>query len=214
MTALPGEHVHEKPRDVGQEVALHHWMALLALEANDVPEAIHHVQHIIGLVTGEHLSNMQRVLSEMEEGNVHSGGHTIEGMLAGTASTGLTDEEMHLQLTLSAVRVDDAVNAVHHLDHFLDRATGQRQESGEAALSLLQADRIHDAEHELERLLGGVIGEEEHADADDHEHEAEPGDADEQDHEHADAEEHEPGDEHDPEEGAEDHHDGDGEETR
>ena len=186
--ALPRGHVHEKPVDVGQEVALHHWMALFALEANQVSEAVHHVEHINELVVGDHLARMQEVLSRLEGGHIHEAVHTIEGMLAGTADPELTETKLHLQLALSAARVEDAANAVHHLDHSLSLAKGEQKEKGEAVLVLLQEGRFHDAEHELEKLLGAESQGEGHEHVDEH---AESG-VEELDH----AEEHEHVDEH------------------
>ena len=152
LEALPGHHLHEEPGDLGQEVALHHWMALLALEAGDVAEAVHHVEHIIELVEGDHLARMQHVLQELEEGHTHDAAHTIEDMVAGTVFPELVELRMHL--LLSAVRVDDGVNAVHHLDHFLELASPEDLSKGRGVLAHLQGGEFHEAEHELEELLG------------------------------------------------------------
>ena len=39
----------------------HHWMALLALEDGSADDAVHHIDHIIEVVTGHHLSQMTKV---------------------------------------------------------------------------------------------------------------------------------------------------------
>ena len=174
ITSLSGQHVHVTPADIDQEVALHHWMALLALESNDVAETIHHVLHINEMVTGDHLAQMEGVLAELEEGHAHDTIHTIEGMLAGTAVLGLTEEQMHLQLALSAVRVEDTPGALHHVQHFLDMVSGEESEAGQAIMDLLEAGDLREAEHELETLLGAVDEGEEHGHdegkEEDHEH--------------------------------------------
>ena len=71
ILGLDGAHAHIPSEDITQEVALHHWMALLALQFDDIPDAIHHVEHINELVTGEHLHQMEEVLSSLEEGHNH-----------------------------------------------------------------------------------------------------------------------------------------------
>ena len=49
-------------------VAMHHWMALLALKADRVAEAKHHVKHIIELVEDEdHRHQMEEVLEALME---------------------------------------------------------------------------------------------------------------------------------------------------
>jgi mono/diheme cytochrome c family protein len=175
ITALPGKHGHEKPVDIGQEVALHHWMALLALEAAQISEATHHVEHINGVVVVDHLARMRQVLSKLEDGQIHDAAHTIEAMLAGTGLPGLTEEVMHIQLALSATRVVDVANAVHHIDHFLQLATGDQHQGAEDVLVMLQAQRLHDAEHELQGLLGVEVGEGDNGHVDEHEQDEEGG---------------------------------------
>ncbi|MCH8090239.1 MAG: cytochrome c, partial [Chloroflexi bacterium] len=85
IASLPAGHMHVREVDVGREVALHHWMALISLEEDEIIEAIHHVEHIIGLVQGIHLARMQEILQQLQEGDVHDGVHGIQDMLAGTA---------------------------------------------------------------------------------------------------------------------------------
>ncbi|MEE9261834.1 MAG: cytochrome c [Dehalococcoidia bacterium] len=154
IESLEGAHGHVAPADIDREVALHHWMALLAIQVDDIPEAMHHVAHINALVTGEHLRQMEEVLTMLEGGQLHDAEHTIEGMLAGTAVIDLTPEAMHLQLALASVGVEDVTNAIHHTEHFLDLATDQQREAAEEILDLLQAENFREAEHELEELLG------------------------------------------------------------
>ena len=164
IRALPEAHTHHKPVDVKRDMALHQWMALLALEANDLSEAVQQMQHINGLSPGGPLPWVQDVLRTMEEGSIHDATHAVEKTLAETAQAatgpGLTLEEIHLRLTLSAMRVENIAGAVHHVDHFLELATGDLLEDGQSILTLLQEGNFHDAENNLEELVAASRQEE------------------------------------------------------
>jgi hypothetical protein len=103
--------------DTGQASAQHHWMTLFALEAGSNEEAVHHIDHIIGLVAGQHMAQMEEAKKEIEAGNLHEGTHIIENMLAGVEVDDLTPSEMHASLARSSALIDDAAGALHHLDH-------------------------------------------------------------------------------------------------
>jgi len=162
IEGLDGDHGHVPPADIDQQVALHHWMALLAIQVDDIPEAIHHVGHIIELVTGEHLHQMEDVLTLLQEGQIHDAEHIIEGMLAGTALPDLTPEAMHLQLALASLGAEDTTEAIHHTQHFRDIAEGRQRDIAQEILNLIRAENFSEAEHQLEDLLGGE--QEEHGD--------------------------------------------------
>ncbi|MFQ5875072.1 MAG: c-type cytochrome, partial [Dehalococcoidia bacterium] len=172
VASLPGGHLHERPADVGQAVAVHHWMALLSLAENEVPEAIHHVGHIIELVEGDHLARMQAILQQLEEGEIHEAAHGIQVMLAGTAVPGLSVTQMHLQMALSGIRVEDLEGTIHHMNHFLETAQGTMREQGQAILAAIQSQELPEAEHLIEELLGveGEEHEEGHTDEEGHAH--------------------------------------------
>ena len=46
-------------------------------------------------------------------------------------------------------------DAIHHIRHFLESASGQEKEVAETILDLLQADDPHEADHKLEALMEG-----------------------------------------------------------
>ena len=77
------------------------------------------------------------MVNELQKGHAHDTVHTIEGMLAGSAIPGLIPKEMHLQLALAATRIVDGDDATHQMEHFLEDASGEGRESGEAILGLL-----------------------------------------------------------------------------
>ena len=152
VASLSGAHAHVRVADLGQEVALHHWMALVALDADEVSEAIHHVDHIIPLVQGEHLAQMKQVLQQLQEGHVHDTLHTIEGMLAGSAMPELSSGRLHLQLALSAARIGNAPQGMHHTEHFLE-GEGAEASLGQDVRDLFQEGDFQGAAQELEGLL-------------------------------------------------------------
>ena len=186
IASLPAGHMHMREVDVGREVALHHWMALLSLEEGEIIEGIHHVEHIIGLVQGAHLARMQEVLQQLQEGEVHDGTHGIQDMLAGTAEQDLSLGEMHLQMALSGLRVEDVEGASHHLGHFLEVATENQTQQAQAILDAIHGLEFENAEHEIEELLG-TVDEDDHADDEDDHADDEDDHADDED-DHADDE--------------------------
>jgi mono/diheme cytochrome c family protein len=163
---LPGAHAHMRPADAGAAVANHHWMALFALEEDNLTEVRHHVDHILGLVVGDHLNRMEKIREDLVGDEVHESIHAIQEMLVAADGEELTERDMHLKLALSAARIEDADEAVHHIEHLMVLSP----ESGEtrAVLSLLREGELAEAEHALEALLGGGHDEPGHDDADEH----------------------------------------------
>ena len=88
LTGLERSDDHQEPVDLPMTdvVAMHHWMALQALEAESTVEAGHHVRHIISLLDdADHRARMEQVLEDLNAGQLHDAEHEIEEMLAGTA---------------------------------------------------------------------------------------------------------------------------------
>ncbi len=147
---------HDEPLDLSMDdvVAMHHWMALLALKADVVPEAKHHVKHIIELVEdADHRHQMEEVLNALDENRLHDAEHSVEGMLAGTAETELSLAELHLQMVLSALAVHDAEDAQHHFDHFMEDAETSQVVLAEEAAGHLNAGELHEAEELAKELI-------------------------------------------------------------
>jgi hypothetical protein len=154
IEGLEGEHTHTSGPVTADELALHHWMTLFAIEAESVPEALHHVDHIIDLTEGQHLARMQEARKLLGEGNVQEAEHIIEEMAAGIESTGLDQPAMHLTMALSALRADGSSGAIHHMGHFLEMAGPDQLQDGKRILALMHEGRTHDAEHQLEDFMG------------------------------------------------------------
>ena len=167
ITSLSGPHGHMAPVSLADAISQHHWMALFALKDDAQVEAIHHISHIIELVEGDHLAKMRESLQTIEAGNVHDAEHTIEDMLAGTASPGLDEKEVHLRLAITSIKVEDPGDATHHLEHYLGLVEGDSKEAGIGGeiMDLLGAGDLSEAEHQISELTE-AFGDEDHDEAD------------------------------------------------
>lgn len=165
IESLEGDHLHMRPANLAEALSQHHWMALVALEDDSPDEAIHHIDHIIDQVTGQHLAQMEEAKAETEDGNLHEAIHIIENMLAGVQVDDLTPSEMHASLARSSALIDDIDGAMHHLDHIVERLSGDLAFENRVAeiRNLLESGDISEAAHELEELTG-TAHEKEHED--------------------------------------------------
>ena len=93
----------------------------------------------------------------------------IEDMLAGTASPGLDEREVHLRLAITSIKVDEPGDAAHHLEHYLELAEDDSKEAGIGAgiMDLLSAGDLSEAEHRISELTE-VSSEDDHGEEDDH----------------------------------------------
>jgi hypothetical protein len=124
---------------------LHHWQALSAIHDEDVGEAVHHVEHIIDAVQGDHRLAMRAVLYYLEDGRLHLAEHEIGEMLSGEAEPNLSPTMLHLQMGLAALGGDNVQDAMHHITHFVDFAPDADAAHGRAALEALSTGEIVDA---------------------------------------------------------------------
>ena len=171
IESLEGDHLHMRVVDPGAALSQHHWMTLFALEDDSASEAVHHINHIIDQVTGEHLSQMTEAKQETDGGRIHEAIHIIENMLAGVQVDDLTPSEMHASLARSSVLIDDIDGALHHLDHLMEALNADPAVASQVAeiRGLLESGEISDAAHELEELTGKAH-EEEHEEDGGHAH--------------------------------------------
>ena len=171
IESLEGDHVHMRVVDPGAALSQHHWMTLFALEDDSVNEAVHHIDHIIAQVAGQHLAQMEEAKDETTGGNLHEAIHIIENMLAGVQLDDLTPSEMHASLARSSVLIDDIEGAVHHLEHLMEALSGDQAVASQVTeiRGLLESGELGDAAHELEKLTGKAH-EEEHEEAGGHDH--------------------------------------------
>jgi hypothetical protein len=172
VLSLKGEHMHGAGSNSSNAVESlsHHQMALLALDSNEISDAIHHVTHMLDLLEGPHLTAMQEALAAIESGDLHTGQHGIEAMLADVAVPAQSLPQLHLNLALSAIRVENASASAHHLDH----ATGLVSDH-ESDVIVQALDRIAKSDFgTAEQLVAAMLGVEAHGTEgdghDDHDH--------------------------------------------
>ena len=156
IASLPADnHAHPEAIELTAAVEMHYWMALDALKADDRAEAIHHVEHVIELLeAGEHLESMETVLEDLQAGETHDAEHEIEETLAKKAAPDLSLFQLHLRQALVAIAVEDLSDARHHVEHANELAGAAELERVVEILGLLEQGDLHEAEHEIEELLG------------------------------------------------------------
>jgi len=148
-------HAEAENAQLGVIVEMHHWMALEALKADVLEDAIHHVEHIIELLDeGEHQDRMKVIREELQVSNIHDAEHEIEEMLAGKAAPDLTLAQLHLRQALVALAVEGLADARHHVEHFRELVRAQKAQRAAEILELLGKSELHQAEHEIQELLG------------------------------------------------------------
>ncbi|MCH8991983.1 MAG: cytochrome c [Acidobacteria bacterium] len=110
IDSLTGDHAHGQATDVSlaEKSLAHHRMALTAFESDNVEEAKHHIEHLIGILNGQHLALMQEALSITQLGDYHDAQHLIEGMLSDVQPPDESFAILHLKLGLSGLRVAGA----------------------------------------------------------------------------------------------------------
>ena len=148
-------HAHPETIELTAALEIHHWMALEAIKAGDQNESLHHVNHIVGLLDpGEHLRRMEAILEGLERGDIHESEHEIEVMLAQFASPGLNLFQLHLRQALVSLAVDDVPDAQHHISHTQVVSTPADEEGIAEVLELLGQGNLHQAEHEIQEIVG------------------------------------------------------------
>lgn len=188
VTGLEGGHSHGSDSPTADVLLSQHVMAVTALEGDNITEAEHHIEHILGIVAGEHLVLMQHTAGLVNEGEIHEAQHLIETMVADVMAPDEDPGNLHLRLALSSLRIGDSDGTDHHLEHSL--GSGDIQDSSEVLeiLELIDLKDFEKAEEHLSDLIGvdsiGVEaagdghddGEAPHDDADRH-HDADTGGA-------------------------------------
>ncbi|MFQ6015306.1 MAG: c-type cytochrome [Anaerolineae bacterium] len=84
------EHRHEY--ELAGPASAHLQMALKALQADNVEDAKHHIQHLLDIATGEAKETAEAILADLEAGNYHDAEHKIEDMLAQAPEAELSAE--------------------------------------------------------------------------------------------------------------------------
>lgn len=155
IESLPAPENHVEPLDMDEALVVHHWMTLIALKAEDTADALHHIDHIIGMVTDhEHKEQAEEAKALLVAGKMHDAEHEVEEMLVGKAAPEMGISRFHLQLAFSALSVQDTDDARHHMEHFMAVASGMDKVKGEEVIKLMDMGDMHEAGHALESMMG------------------------------------------------------------
>lgn len=123
---------------------LHHWQAIRSIENGDFDDALHHVEHLVGLVEGDDREALADITLDLREGRPHTAHHELEGMLIGYVGPDLSEDQVHLQIALFSLDADDPSDAAHHVAHFLAAYPGRELADAEAAiLQLIESDQTN-----------------------------------------------------------------------
>ena len=158
ITSLESEgHAHAEVdgAQLGVIVEMHHWMALEALKADVIEDAIHHVEHIIELLDdGEHQDRMKVIREDLKVRNTHEAENNIEEMLTDKAAPDLTLAQLHLRQALVALAVEGLADAENHVEHLQELAGAREAQQAAKIRRLLGKGDLHQAEHDIQEMLG------------------------------------------------------------
>lgn len=191
---LEGGHAHARAGMSGDDLLMHHWMALFALEAGDIHDGSHHLDHILDAAEGQHLRMMEQSKDLLSEGGVHEAEHIIEEMLAGLDEAEIDLPTMHMRLALSSLKADDLTNVVHQVEHFAEVTSEVNHESAQHLLMALTNGDLDNANETMVMLLGDDYMADDHGESGHDEAMEEPHEEDMHAHEVVDA--HNEADEH------------------
>lgn len=134
--AMGGDHAHEHggvaPGDI---LFAHHWMLWLALEADNLDEALHQTAHIIERVEGIHLVRMQEIFTALSEGDMDIARTIVEPMVTDVGEFSDDVNTIILQMIYLAVTTGDAESALHFANHYVDHATSDEEKTMSATLT-------------------------------------------------------------------------------
>ena len=144
-------HVYEP----SQSVSAHLLMGLIALKGGNKADSVHHIEHARLVADADVAATLDEILEAVEAGELHDAEHELEELLPATPDSSVPDEEtLHLQLALDALADDDDDDAAHRLEHYLDLPPGEGFETAQEALSLVLEGDVHEAEDEVQEILG------------------------------------------------------------
>ena len=97
---------------------------------------------------------MEGILQGLQAGEKHEPEHEIEEMLAEFASPGLNLFQLHLKQALVSLAIEDVPDAQNHASHAQAISEPADEESIADVLEILGQGDSHDAEHEIQEILG------------------------------------------------------------
>ncbi|MEE9285542.1 MAG: hypothetical protein V3V35_07430, partial [Dehalococcoidia bacterium] len=133
----------------------HLLMALIGLKSGVPADALHHIDHASLVAEPDVAARLGDVRDAVAAGRLHDAEHELEELAPETPGAPAPDEKtLHLQLALDSLTVDAGPEAAHHLQHYLQLPPDERFEAAQEALSLVQQGELHDAEQEIQEILG------------------------------------------------------------
>lgn len=154
IDSLEGSHGHGF--EEGAPESTHLLMLLIALKADDLNETRHHLGHAREFIDNPEI---QEQLNEFEgmldADNMHDAEHMVESMLGDTEADQATMTTLHLEVTVQALRLEDADDARHHLEHALEGDVSAELEATiQGAIDAIEGGDLHEAEELINQALG------------------------------------------------------------
>ena len=134
-----------------EEVFLYQWMALVAIESENLEDAKHYLQQAIAHMDTTQLEGVQPVLADLI---YQYDQYAVQSDDNSEVPPELSLTEFHLRLALNALLQDDVEQARHQMGHFIVlESTRADKEIGEDILQLLANDEIEPATTTLISLI-------------------------------------------------------------
>ncbi len=163
VQSLGGPNVAHGHDDQGlTPLHVHHLMTLLALQDENLADAIHHLQHTLPLADEAQRDQLTALITMLEEGKAHDVEHELQQILgAMEPEVGTTLVKLQVQLAFQALAENKVDEARHEVEHLVETASGEEKATGEEVMRLLDANDLEGAQAHLQELLGQEGG---HAD--------------------------------------------------
>ena len=146
-------HMHMDFEATGSATA-HLMLAFRALKSDNQPDATHHLQHVLEIADDEGREHFEAILADLEAGDLHDVEHAIEDLLL-EEQADLAPVQLHLQLALDSLAVDDVSDAIHHVRHALEVSEDEAEQAIlRELLEELAAGEIHHVEDHMMEMMG------------------------------------------------------------
>lgn len=154
LAGLPVPEAPVAPMDTLAALEMHHWMAHRALRSNDLQHSVHHLSHARDFITDDaHRRSMERVFELVRANRLEPAAYAVLKMLSANVTPGISMEQMHVRLALGSVEADDIKEAIHHLQHYIDRTSGHDRRHAEELLIRLKKGDLAAVRKRLGHLL-------------------------------------------------------------
>jgi mono/diheme cytochrome c family protein len=155
------EHAEEADAaDTGPELSMtesdHLRLILDSLAAENEDDAIHHAQHLVEDASPEVAPLAEKVLADLQAGNVHEVEAEAGDVLGSLADSDFDTLSAHLGMALSAAQRDDAADVEHHLESAVAAAANHNHqvELQQMLDDWRQGDDLHGVIDRMYMMLG------------------------------------------------------------